>query len=764
MIMKKIYSIIASAIIAVGFTACTQSDLVEGSVEGFSTSVNDNSIQFGTYMSKVGTTRAGYAGDLTTTTIKAATAGFGVFAYYSGNQNIITWGAWNPATPVAITKAPNFMYNQEVRWSTSSPTNQWNYSPVKYWPNGIDAANGGANPSNTATEEAAQYLSFFAYAPYVYQNTSATYDVANTFVGGETSVPTAVGTAVYTGDAENPSAPTETQNGIVAMSKNDQTKDMYVKYILNPAKDTNGKFVDLLWGLRGQGTYKETDNVNNTLGSALGTAYNTDLTKQTVDEKVKFLFKHALARVGGNTSKTSSGSGAQVCGLWAVVDVDKNSTSAGEGQSNQTTYFSNDFNKAKTLVTIEEVKIRDKYTYTVTEDGGSAISDENSDFLTEGWFDIMNGTWTETDTRVAHTEGGHGVIYSVTAKSTPGSGEYKLNPAIKENGVTNPTGADWNGTNSGDATGVNLTKEKVYAEDEDVPGLLLIPGTNGNTLYITVKYRVRTADKNLSTGFSEVTQTITNAVTIGGVAPNNLEPNKYYNLVMHLGLTSVKFEAVVADWSNGSDTYDEHGGEITPGTGNDKSVWLPSNVVKVSQETSEQVATASNVNVALSGLAASTTLTVKSVDGTVVSATDQVTNLTTDGSGNATVNIAYTANAGVNKRNGSVVLTDGFKEITITVPQAATALTVVGAAISGGATTAVITVNAPEGDFTSETINVTATKGGSPIELSGITPSYDNPKTKVTVTLPAAAVSSDSYVFTVTVADATGTTDAVVVP
>jgi hypothetical protein len=572
--------LIATAILAVGFTACSQSDLLEGN--GFSSTSatsNDNSIQFGTYMSKVGTTRAGYAGDLTTTTIKAATAGFGVFAYYSGNQNIITWGAWNPATPAAITKAPNFMYNQEVRWSTSSPTDQWNYSPVKYWPNGIDAANGGANPSNTATEEAAQYLSFFAYAPYVYQNTSATYDVANIFVGGETSVPTAVGTAVYTGDAENPSAPTETQNGIVAMSKNDQTKDMYVKYILNPAKDTNGKFVDLLWGLRGQGTYKETDNVNNTLGSALGTAYNTDLTKQTVDEKVKFLFKHALARVGGNTSKTSSGSGAQVCGLWAVVDVDKNSTSAGEGQSNQTTYFSNDFNKAKTLVTIEEVKIRDKYTYTVTEDGGSAISDENSDFLTEGWFDIMNGTWTETDSRVAHTEGGHGVIYSVTAKSTPGSGEYKLNPAIKENGVTNPTGADWNGTNSGDATGVNLTKEKVYAEDEDVPGLLLIPGTNGNTLYITVKYRVRTADKNLSTGFSEVTQTITNAVTIGGVAPNNLEPNKYYNLVMHLGLTSVKFEAVVADWSNGSGTYDEQGGEVSPGTGYDKSVWLPSNVV-----------------------------------------------------------------------------------------------------------------------------------------------------------------------------------------
>lgn len=371
----------------------------------------------------------------------------------------------------------------------------------------------------------------------------------------------------------------------------------------------------------------------------------------------------------------------------------------------------------------------------------------------------MSGTWQETATRLAHTEGGNGVTYSVTAKSSPAAGEYKLNPAIKENtlSVSNTTGADWNGTNSGGATGVNLTKEKVYAADEDVPGLLLIPGTNSNTLYITVKYRVRTADKNLSTGFSEVTQTITNVVTIGGAAPNNLESNKYYNLVMHLGLTSVKFEAVVADWSGDSDTYNENGGEITPGTGHDNSVWLPSNVVKVSMTTAEQVATASNVNVSLTDLAPSTTLTVKSVDGTVVSATDQVTSLTTDGSGNATVNIAYTANTTINKRNGTVVLTDGFKEITIIVPQAATTLTLGGTTgVHAGATNLQVWISNPSTDFTS-TATITATKGGSPVAITVTSTVYESSQTKFNVTLPSSAIANETYNFTVQVADATGT-------
>ncbi len=546
-------------------TGCTETDL---SGDTSLAKESSGAIEFSAKTGNTGMTRAGYAGDLTNKSIQDPNAGFGVFAYYSEDKVIKTWGQWdvtaNPVKP--INKAPNFMYNEKLTWSNTK--NGWDYSPVKYWPNGTDAANvvNVTNPSNTATEAAPQYLSFFAYAPYVAE-TSIAYNPSNQYVGGDQ--PATVTDAVYTG-----SEPTAVTNGIVAMSKNTETSDMQVKYILNPEAD-GGKFVDLTWGLRGQLTYKETDHDYNTV-TTLGSEYNTDLTKQPVDEKVKFLFKHALSRVGGSTKSTTSGSGQQVCGLWAVVDVDKNSTTDGEGQSNQTTYLSTDFDASKTLVTIESVKIRDAYTYTVTEDTSDKIGNAESDFLTEGWFDIMNGKWTSTSRTPAHTTSGKGAKYSVTADNEPGTGEYSLNADIKEGTVNNPSGADWTTSNSGGATGVTLTKKKVYA-DEDVPGLLLIPGDGSNTLYITVKYHVRTADSKLSTGFSHVTQEITNKVTLDG---SILKSNKYYNLVMHLGLTSVKFEAVVSDWSNGNDEYNENGGETDPETGEDnKSIWLPSNVV-----------------------------------------------------------------------------------------------------------------------------------------------------------------------------------------
>lgn len=561
--MKKVLFFAAAAIAML--TGCSQSD--DLTAPTVAQNAQQTPVEFGTYMGRQAQTRAGYEGELTNTSIKANTAGFGVFAYYSGKDDITTWGSWDGtnATPVAIDKAPNFMYNEKITWSTS--LNKWDYAPVKYWPNGIDATNGSANPSYTATEKEAQYLSFFAYAPYA--QAYSDYETSNAYVGGD--LPSGVTAAVYTTSA----APTAVQNGIVAMSKNNETKDMHVKYILNPSDASH--FVDLTWGLRGQKIYTETDGTNNgTNANVLGNSYNTDLTKQTVDEQVKFLFKHALAKVGGNTSSTTSGSSQQLCGLYVVVDVDKNSASAGAGDSDQNTYFSSDFNKAKTLVTIEEVKIRDAYTYTVTEDAGSSRADEESDFLTDGWFDIMNGKWYGTSTVKAHTTSGNGVTYSVTAKNSPSSGEYNLNSKIKEGTVDNAAGADWTTSNSGGAEGVDLTKKAVFA-NEDVPGLLLIPGTSGNnTLYVTIKYIIRTADPKLSTGYSEVTQEITNKISL---ANNILNPNKYYNLVMHLGLTSVKFEAVVADWANGNNQYDESGGETTPGTGTDTSVWLPSNVV-----------------------------------------------------------------------------------------------------------------------------------------------------------------------------------------
>lgn len=60
------------------------------------------------------------------------TAGFGVLAYYTGQSDM------------GMSAAPNFMWNQEVKWNSN-----WTYAPLKYWPN---------------TE--GDKVSFFAYGPY----------------------------------------------------------------------------------------------------------------------------------------------------------------------------------------------------------------------------------------------------------------------------------------------------------------------------------------------------------------------------------------------------------------------------------------------------------------------------------------------------------------------------------------------------------------------------------------------------------------------
>ena len=60
----------------------------------------------------------------------------GVFAAYTGKL-----------TYENTTVSPDYMYNQEVKYSSTS--NVWEYSPVKYWPNAED-----------------EYVSFFAYAPF----------------------------------------------------------------------------------------------------------------------------------------------------------------------------------------------------------------------------------------------------------------------------------------------------------------------------------------------------------------------------------------------------------------------------------------------------------------------------------------------------------------------------------------------------------------------------------------------------------------------
>ena len=78
---------------------------------------------------------------------------------------------------------------------------------------------------------------------------------------------------------------------------------------------------------------------------------------------------------------------------------------------------------------------------------------------------------------------------------------------------------------------------------------MLMPGTKPR-FTVAITYTVRTEDANLAAGYSETTQTITKTVQFGSA----VELNKQYTLNLILGLTSIKVEATVSEWTDGSAT------------------------------------------------------------------------------------------------------------------------------------------------------------------------------------------------------------------
>ena len=244
------------ALVAAGvFCSCSQSsDLVNDlPTPSEKQKVEEKtSISFDTYNAKsaiVRSSRAGYAGDMTTAMLQKE--GFGVIAYYTGSADYSEW----------TKEAPNFMYNTKVyvdgATGTAPSENPWTYSPTVYWPNGNAIAdNAGATGTGVGK------LSFFAYAPY----TAVTPNTGNATENATT--------------------------GIKGLSNNTATTDPTVSYSLEGG-------VDLLWGTAGTNgaTVNDAAQAGTTLTDGKAPV-NVDLTKMKTNGKVSFLFKHALARIG----------------------------------------------------------------------------------------------------------------------------------------------------------------------------------------------------------------------------------------------------------------------------------------------------------------------------------------------------------------------------------------------------------------------------------------------------------------------------------
>ena len=150
--MKKLIFIAAAA--ATVFASCVKTNNVQKNAE------SGTPVTFGVYTSRTATkaVSATTFGQINTNALLQASAGFGVFGYYSeGTANDYAAGSPSNFTP-------NFMYNQLVNYSSSA----WGYTPVKYWPNEFNETNAiGAQTDK---------LTFFAYAPYVSSTVAAAAD------------------------------------------------------------------------------------------------------------------------------------------------------------------------------------------------------------------------------------------------------------------------------------------------------------------------------------------------------------------------------------------------------------------------------------------------------------------------------------------------------------------------------------------------------------------------------------------------------------
>lgn len=239
--MKKYFYLFVAAV-AMMLTACS-SEEVTNDMGNTSKKVAPLAVGFDTYTSNATRAVGGQTDVMTTSTLQST--GFGVFGFHTSNAD----GTSSPIYDGTTT--PNFMYNQQVSYGSSV----WTYSPLKYWPNNT------LSDSYGATSTPSDAVSFFAYAPYV-----------------------------ATGSVGNP--------GITAFSANTATGDPKVSYTVATKPSES---VDLLWGVVPT-AWKYKDVAGNTYNST--GAYNLlplkNLVKPDVDTRMKFLFLHALSRLGVN--------------------------------------------------------------------------------------------------------------------------------------------------------------------------------------------------------------------------------------------------------------------------------------------------------------------------------------------------------------------------------------------------------------------------------------------------------------------------------
>ena len=326
----------------------------------------------------------------------------------------------------------------------------------------------------------------------------------------------------------------------------------------------NGETVDLLWGTAGTNgaTVTGTAQAGACVAKTPTTPawadrpfpVNVNLTKMKTNGKIEFKFKHALAKVGGSKVGTGDENGLQI-----VADLDQNGNISGADFEVAPT-GSDIAGKKLTKVTVKSITISND----LDGDGDFDAADKTLGAITsKGTLDLATGQWTPENSDEAKTEVKHIIALDATTTKNATLADQIAEPATPPTGSSDAV-AFFKDTN----TGVPAPKPVNVYKEETNP-MVFIPGTTPK-LRFTINYVVRTYDTNLEKNFSEVEQTISKVITFSEA----IQLNKMYNIVIHLGLTSVKFTATVADWdATNVDTDNDPSTDDAP-----QQVELPINV------------------------------------------------------------------------------------------------------------------------------------------------------------------------------------------
>jgi hypothetical protein len=346
--------------------------------------------------------------------------------------------------------------------------------------------------------------------------------------------------------------------------------DPAVRHTLAPALETQ---VDLLWATATKGGV--------TLVTRQPFPVNADQTYTDNEGMVSILFKHALAKLGGPyTGIDDTGADNDLTtltnGLMVVLDIDSNLENPKEdlnatlepfngstGADSQTPY--------NTKITINSIRMESARQLTPA---GLALllADSTADafdydahtepLYNTGVLNLATGQWTHH----AFTPSGATLRSQLLLPQNPQS--LSLHPNICEP-------ADWSNAHTEAAfkslpIGVTTVPKNVYAYQQDDLPLLFLPGTHP-VITFTLDYTVRTFDPKLARAYSEVRQAITKRLYI----LDALELNKHYNILLHIGLTSIKFTAQVEDWAASASGS---GVDVQVGDEEVSHVYLPANV------------------------------------------------------------------------------------------------------------------------------------------------------------------------------------------